>query len=349
MDIVQIKIDRITDVGRDCKCRTIDPNMLPRLADSIRVQGLINPISVRPSPEDSEKYELITGQHRLLACRDYLGWTEIPCTVVRGIPDKDAQLTSYAENMIRAPLNIAQRSRAVSALSELFTLDDGKTLRPKEKKEIKRKIADKLGVKSQRQINRLARIAEKLDEEDLDGLDSVGASQRDIETIANIENKSDRKQAAKYLVMGLSVDKAIERTVAPKEEVPEIDDILEDFGIANSDELSEDNEVSEWVETSCSNIKSLLSDTSKYEVEAKLYRAVNSERLKFRSEIRKKMASIKDEMRGPLYWLLTRIMDLSHPKDWVLCPDCHGKASTTGEYCGRCSDSGYTLKTEKYQ
>jgi len=71
------------------------------LADSIRVVGQLQPIVVCQSLEQSNKFEILTGQRRFLACKE-LGRDDILAIILdRSIPEVEAQIISFTENLVR--------------------------------------------------------------------------------------------------------------------------------------------------------------------------------------------------------------------------------------------------------
>ena len=71
------------------------------LADSIRVVGQLQPIVVCQSLEQSNKFEILTGQRRFLACKE-LGQDDILAIILdRPIPEEEAQIISFTENLVR--------------------------------------------------------------------------------------------------------------------------------------------------------------------------------------------------------------------------------------------------------
>lgn len=71
------------------------------LADSIRVVGQLQPIVVCQSAEQSNKFEILTGQRRFLACKE-LGQDDILAVILdRPIPEVEAQIISFTENLVR--------------------------------------------------------------------------------------------------------------------------------------------------------------------------------------------------------------------------------------------------------
>ena len=79
----------------------MDPGSLEELAASIKAQGVMQPIMVRPVGEDG--YEIIAGERRWRASQ-IAGLAEVPC-LVREIPDEAALAMSLIENIQREDLN----------------------------------------------------------------------------------------------------------------------------------------------------------------------------------------------------------------------------------------------------
>jgi ParB family chromosome partitioning protein len=76
---------------------------LADLAQSIREHGVVQPIVVRPSPDNSEHYELIAGERRWRASQR-AGLTSIP-VILRDVDDRIALEIAIIENVQRADLN----------------------------------------------------------------------------------------------------------------------------------------------------------------------------------------------------------------------------------------------------
>src|SRR5258708_40251210 len=87
---------------------------LGELADSIKSQGLVQPILVRPlggrNPGESQRYEIIAGERRWRAAQ-MAGLTEIPA-VIRDVPDEAAVSMSLIENIQREDLNPLEEAGA---------------------------------------------------------------------------------------------------------------------------------------------------------------------------------------------------------------------------------------------
>jgi ParB family transcriptional regulator, chromosome partitioning protein len=97
---------------------------LAELADSIKAQGVVQPIVVRPlaAPGNgqSQRYEIIAGERRWRAAQ-MAGLTEIPA-VIRHIPDEAAIAVALIENIQRENLNPLEEARALERLVSEFGL-----------------------------------------------------------------------------------------------------------------------------------------------------------------------------------------------------------------------------------
>ncbi|MEM9592972.1 MAG: ParB/RepB/Spo0J family partition protein [Acidobacteriota bacterium] len=98
---------------------TFDESGLEELSESIRSQGVVQPIVVTPKGKD--RFTIIAGERRWRASRR-AGLTEVP-VVVREV-DNDQQLLEMAlvENIQRADLNAIEEAEAYKTLSETFDL-----------------------------------------------------------------------------------------------------------------------------------------------------------------------------------------------------------------------------------
>ena len=92
---------------------------LQELADSIRAQGVVQPIVVRPLSK-GEKFEIIAGERRWRAAQ-LAGLHEVPA-VVRKIDDQSAMCLALIENIQREDLNPLEQARALSRLMAEFKM-----------------------------------------------------------------------------------------------------------------------------------------------------------------------------------------------------------------------------------
>jgi ParB family chromosome partitioning protein len=97
---------------------------LSELAESIKSQGLVQPILVRPLPRssasESQRYEIIAGERRWRAAQ-MAGLADIPA-VIRDVPDEAAVAMALIENIQRENLNPLEEARALQRLVDEFGL-----------------------------------------------------------------------------------------------------------------------------------------------------------------------------------------------------------------------------------
>lgn len=99
----------------------MDPGSLEELAASIKAQGLIQPISVRPvGGVGSHRYEIIAGERRWRAAQ-IAGLDEVP-VLIRDIPDDAALAMSLIENIQREDLNPLEEAAGIQRLIDEFEM-----------------------------------------------------------------------------------------------------------------------------------------------------------------------------------------------------------------------------------
>ena len=96
-----LRVDRLQP-GKYQPRTQMDPESLNELAASIKAQGVMQPILVRPLSETG-RYEIIAGERRWRASQ-LAGLTEVP-VLIREIPDDAALAMSLIENIQRENLN----------------------------------------------------------------------------------------------------------------------------------------------------------------------------------------------------------------------------------------------------
>jgi len=100
------------------------PETLEELAASIKAQGVVQPIVVRPiaapAGGESQRYEIIAGERRWRAAQ-IAGLADIPA-VIRHIPDEAAIAVALIENIQRESLNPLEEARALERLITEFEL-----------------------------------------------------------------------------------------------------------------------------------------------------------------------------------------------------------------------------------
>ncbi len=98
--------------------RDMHPESLEELAESIKAQGVMQPIVIRPISAD--KYEIIAGERRWRAAQ-LAGLDKIPA-VIRDVPDEAAIAMALIENIQREDLNPIEEAVALKRLQDEFEL-----------------------------------------------------------------------------------------------------------------------------------------------------------------------------------------------------------------------------------
>ena len=105
--------------------RTIfDEEKIDELASSIKENGVIQPIAVRPNKYEPGKFEIVAGERRWLAAQK-AGLNEVP-VVVLNIDDQKSLEIAIVENVQRQDLNVIEEARGYQRLVKEFAYDHEK-------------------------------------------------------------------------------------------------------------------------------------------------------------------------------------------------------------------------------
>jgi len=94
---------------------------LKELTDSIKKNGIIQPIAVRPNKSENGKYEIVAGERRWLAAQR-AGLHDIPVTIL-DLNDVESLEVAIVENIQRDDLNPIEEARGYKRLNEEFKYD----------------------------------------------------------------------------------------------------------------------------------------------------------------------------------------------------------------------------------
>ncbi|TVQ70479.1 MAG: ParB/RepB/Spo0J family partition protein [Oceanospirillales bacterium] len=144
-ELQHMDLNRI-ERGRYQPRRDMEPQALEELAESIRAQGVMQPIVVRPAANGN--YEIIAGERRWRATQ-MAGLSTIP-VIIRDVPDEAAIAMALIENIQRENLNPIEEAMALSRLQTEFELTQ-------------QQVADAVG-KSRSAIANLLRLMNLTDE-----------------------------------------------------------------------------------------------------------------------------------------------------------------------------------------
>jgi len=171
--VQQVRLDRISPNPSQPR-RALDEVALDELTDSIRSQGVIQPILVRPRTDEPGQFEIVVGERRYTAARR-AGLESIPC-IVRSLDDRETFIIAIAENVAREDLHPIDEAAAYRRmLDEKYASNQGE-------------IAELIGVHR-------TRISRKLKLLKLDGRirDDVRAQPTDIVSLTHLEELSRLK------------------------------------------------------------------------------------------------------------------------------------------------------------
>jgi ParB family chromosome partitioning protein len=171
--------------------REIHQEPLQELASSIKANGVIEPIVVRPLPpgRSGAKYEIVAGERRWRAAQ-LAGLQDIPA-IVRELSDQQAVAVGLIENIQREELTAAEEARALKRLSVDFSLTQ-------------QELADSVG-RSRAAISNLIRLLD-LPESVVDLIDSKALSMGHARALLGLESAAEQGRMAQLVISrGLSV------------------------------------------------------------------------------------------------------------------------------------------------
>ncbi len=121
-ELLQIPLGSIRANTRQPR-KHIDADGIGGLADSVRVQGVMQPVVVRPA--EGGGYELIAGERRWRAARA-AGLATIPA-LVRESDDRESLVLALVENVAREDLSPIEEARAYAVLMDEFALSSARS------------------------------------------------------------------------------------------------------------------------------------------------------------------------------------------------------------------------------
>jgi ParB family transcriptional regulator, chromosome partitioning protein len=172
--------------------REIHKEPLEELAASIKSNGVIQPIVVRPLPQGTggaAKYEIVAGERRWQAAQ-MAGLANIP-VIVRELSDSQAVAVALIENIQREELTSAEEARAIKRLIEEFSLTHSQ-------------VAETVG-RSRAAVSNLLRLLD-LPESVVTLIDSKALSMGHARALLGLEDDAERERLAlRVAERGLSV------------------------------------------------------------------------------------------------------------------------------------------------
>ena len=115
----ELSVDELSP-GKYQPRRLMDDVTIAALAESIRQQGVMQPLLVRATPHGPAPYEVIAGERRLRAAVK-AGLSEVP-VLVKDVDDEQAAVMALIENIQREDLNPMEEARGIKRLLDEFAL-----------------------------------------------------------------------------------------------------------------------------------------------------------------------------------------------------------------------------------
>jgi ParB family chromosome partitioning protein len=188
-DLAYLPVDSIHPSPRQPR-RRFDHEATNGLAESIRAQGLVQPVVVRPRPEGG--WELIAGERRWRAAGE-AGMATVPA-VVRHADDRDSLLLGLVENVAREDLSPVEEARAYAVLIDEFSLSLGE-------------LAERVGLSKPAVSNRVRLL--ELSDDILAMVDRGELSEGHARAVLAVPDQEGRKRLAHEIVKrGLTVREA---------------------------------------------------------------------------------------------------------------------------------------------
>lgn len=175
--------------------REFEPARLEELAESIRQNGLLQPITVRRTQDGA--YELIAGERRLRACR-LAGLRQIPC-ILMGVDARQSAILAMLENLQRHDLGVFEEAEGLRRLVEEWGVTQ-------------EEAAARLG-KSQSSVANKLRLL-RLSEDERKAITQNGLTERHARALLRLGGEEERREALRVIIeRGLNVAQA-ERYIA---------------------------------------------------------------------------------------------------------------------------------------
>ena len=191
-ELLEIPVDAIHPNPRQPR-RRFEPEAASGLAESVRQQGVIQPLLVRPRGVGG--YEIVAGERRWRAARE-AGRETVPA-VVRTADDRDTLLLGLVENVAREQLTPIEEARAYAVLIDEFSLSLGE-------------VAERVG-RSKPSVSNRIRLLELPD--DVLGMVERGQlTEGHARAVLAVPDQEGRRRLAREIVRrGLSVRAAEQR------------------------------------------------------------------------------------------------------------------------------------------
>jgi hypothetical protein len=361
----------ILDIGLDlidvpAKWRKVSPAAVGQLAESLKHDGLLQPIGLRVHPKDPDRYELLFGRHRIEGAKA-AGWATIPARIFGTVNDTQARLMTFSENVHRQELAPAEAVAAMKELHAAYSEDFPERVgnragaTAKHAKRGKAEIApagraeaeeaagtesfytmmgQKTGLKKS-QIKKYIHAGKNLSSEQLGVLAAANVVLEDIHKINKMKHEHIARAVA-LIAAGADAKVAIAEAPLPPGTTVEV--------VAGAPGVPDDQMTDgEWLQTYCGEVLERLKGAARavYTTDALVYRRLAAARRTLRVAAKEPLAIARQANPGPFCGLVQKLVNLDHPKNWLPCGACGGSGEEEGgRPCGQCHKNGYVLQKE---
>ncbi|MBO4675984.1 MAG: ParB/RepB/Spo0J family partition protein [Oscillospiraceae bacterium] len=161
--------------------KVFDPDALAELTESIRMYGVLQPLTVRKAADGS--FELVAGERRLRASRA-AGLEKVPCILVN-VSEQDSGLLALVENLQRQDLDFIEEAEGLRTLTRSYGMSQ-------------EEAAKCIGLSQSAVANKLRLL--RLSPELLYLLRERGLSERHARALLRLENDEQRLEVLSYVL-----------------------------------------------------------------------------------------------------------------------------------------------------
>nr|WP_257787850.1 ParB N-terminal domain-containing protein [Paludisphaera borealis] len=365
----------------DKELRHFNKEFAFNLAASIKIEGMHNPIMIRPNPDAAGRYLIVQGRHRLYAKKTVLKEDVIEARVSEDMDETDAEMAMLSENLWRNPLTRAQHFITLRKWSEHYQAKrtgkigpgaTGSKASAEKKAKAKAQASDSftsnraaapaiveepsstgldamvaaLTGKSLASARRVLRIARSFDTEQLEALEQMQVTQGDMTRLAKIKDEHKRGEVVNLIAAGMEVEDALKRIMGEAAPTPADGKSREtrEAEAAKADAGKDSLDDEAWFTEFCGQKAAMLKNPAKYKADAILFRKLAQIRQTFRTNSKKPLKVAKKAgAAGPFLELASGVASVSHPKEWLVCKKCKGAGMTRGSECKNCQGGGYLV------
>ena len=302
--------------------RTFSKEFAVKMADSLKVDGQLNPIVVRPNPVAAGRFILVAGKHRLYGMKNVLKEQFIRCTVCEDMDADEADIAADVENLWRNPLNKAQhagavkrwhahwlakppvveskakKSTPVGGPSDVDHYDQSAAAEPTtaaapvataaNEAEFNEKVAAVTG-QSVVSVRRSKAIAKAFTDDQLEVFTQMETNQTDMLTVAKIKDEGHRAEVVALIASGMVAADAIAEVMKdkpPRSATTTTRRMPKGPSAKAKAKVEREPELTddEWFENNCGEKAGMLGDVSRFKSDAILFRSVSDFRHAFRVE-----------------------------------------------------------------